>query len=116
MTQRTNKLHWIMGAFDGYGAVQYKLIFIEPDGTLSQLHPNHVDLFLRLHHKRWRWWVQEQRLDHPALMDWVPDVEELDRIQQIAKQFPPDGRGYGVVRYPYRELDGTLSPKLDPLP
>lgn len=75
----------IIGVFNSYGGYRWKVIFKEPDGTLSQQFPGHFDQFAALCHKRWRWWVKEKRLDHPALMDWTPDVEEMDIIERLVE-------------------------------
>lgn len=79
------KPHQIIGFFDDRGSYRWKIIFKEADGTLSQQFPGHFDQFDVLAHKRWRWDCEKNRLDR-SFMDWEPDVEEMDKIEQLVKR------------------------------
>ncbi len=89
----TAELYQIVGAFDAYGACRYVKHYRETDGTLSKNYPGHSEIFIGTSHKRWRWWVNERRLDGPELMHWTPDAEERDKIDRVVASclnFNPD--------------------------
>lgn len=90
----------IIGAIDAYGACRTNVLFRESDGALSQRYPGHFEIWCNLHHKKWRWWVDEARLDGPELMHWTPDVEERDLIQRaVARElsFQPDIPRHSII-------------------
>lgn len=93
------ELYQVIGAIDSRGHCQHFSIFREKNGDLSQGYPGHFYHRLDLMHKKWRWWVKENRLDGPELMHWEPDVEEMDQIHRAverAKSWMPDIPRYGL--------------------
>lgn len=86
-------LYQIIGAFDSYGACRWLKIYRERDGSLSQNYPGHSAEFVGSSHKRWRWWIDKGSLDGPELMHWIPDAEEMDKIERIVaseRRWNPD--------------------------
>jgi hypothetical protein len=79
-------LYQIIGVIDGYGHCACLPIFKEANGELSQMYPGHYYIRNQMCHKRWRWLVKENRLDRSALMDWEPDAEEMDLIEQRVQE------------------------------
>lgn len=103
------KLHSLIGVIDGYGSCSFCIpIFKEDDGQMSQPYPGHWYIRNAMHHKRWRWLVAENRIDRSALMDWEPDVEELDHIQEeVRRRLPGNLRMATEGRIPRYSLEGA---------
>lgn len=102
------KLHSVIGVIDGYGSCSYSIpIFQEDDGQMSQIYPGHWYIRNAMFHKRWRWLAGPNRLDRCALMDWEPDVEELDKIEEeVKRRMPQYARMASEGRIPRYSLEG----------